>query len=122
MLQSTVSLAGRQADREEKVLEKNSVIARSRTGSCSPYSERLDARLLSTLDQGSPCMHKACAQICSRHHQIFFFLFFFFIQVSAGQACVSECDYLSVSDMDAVFHVKTRLPALIHSLFTQQTN
>lgn len=45
---------GRQADREEKVLEKNSVMASSRTGSCSPTARSLMRPLLSRPDQGSP--------------------------------------------------------------------
>lgn len=54
MLQSTLGRLGRQADREEKVLEKNSMVAWSHAGSCPPFSERLNAWLLSTLDQLSP--------------------------------------------------------------------
>lgn len=45
---------GRQADREEKVLEKNSVMASSCTGSYSPTARGLMCPLLSTPDQGSP--------------------------------------------------------------------
>lgn len=45
---------GRHADREEKVLEKNSVMASSHTGSRSPIARGLMRPLLSTADQGSP--------------------------------------------------------------------
>lgn len=45
---------GRQADREEKVLEKNSVMASSHTGSCYLAVRGLMRPLLSRPDQGSP--------------------------------------------------------------------
>lgn len=45
---------GRRADKEQKVLEKNSVMASSRTGSCSPTARGLMRPLLSTPDKGSP--------------------------------------------------------------------
>lgn len=48
---------GRRADREEKVLEKNSVMASSRTGSCSPTARGLMCPLLSAPDQGSPAWY-----------------------------------------------------------------
>lgn len=37
---------GRRADKEQKVLEKNSVMASSRTGSCSPTARGLDAPIV----------------------------------------------------------------------------